>query len=157
MRIIKIGGDLFMKRIIELLLLRYRGVGCTLYSQVITSYDHSNIYCYSQANSHIKDMKKVEEGKYLHEERRLTVQKRNGRLEPFNEEKMIRSISRAGTPFLIAKDISKLVRNNLDENYDNTITSSNDLRSLIVEELKNRNQSTIAESYSGYKNNMILI
>lgn len=100
-------------------------------------------------------MKKGEESKDLHEERRLTVQKRNGRLEPFNEEKMIRSISRAGTPFLIAKDISKLVRNNLDENYDNTIISSNDLRSLIVEELKNRNQSTIAESYSGYKKNLI--
>ena len=26
-----------------------------------------------------------------------------------------RSVSRAGTPFLIAKDISKLVKNNLDE------------------------------------------
>jgi transcriptional repressor NrdR len=100
-------------------------------------------------------MKKAEEDKDLHEERQLTVQKRNGRLEPFNEEKMIRSIGRAGTPFLIAKDVSKLVRNNLDENYDNTIISSNDLRSLIVEELKNRNQSTIAESYSGYKKNLI--
>lgn len=33
--------------------------------------------------------------------------------------------------------------------------SSNDLRSLIVKELKNRNQSTIAESYSGYKKNLI--
>ena len=61
-------------------------------------------------------MKKAEQSKDLHKERQLTVQKRNGRLEPFNEEKMIRSISRAGTPFLIAKDISKLVRNNLDEN-----------------------------------------
>ena len=100
-------------------------------------------------------MKKAEQSKDLHKERQLTVQKRNGRLEPFNEEKMIRSISRAGTPFLIAKDISKLVRNNLDNNYDSTTISSNDLRSLIVEELKNRNQSTIAESYSGYKKNLI--
>jgi transcriptional repressor NrdR len=100
-------------------------------------------------------MKKAEQSKDLHGERQLTVQKRNGRLEPFNEEKMIRSISRAGTPFLIAKDISKLVRNNLDENYDNTIISSNDLRSLIVKELENRNQSTIAESYSGYKKNLV--
>jgi transcriptional repressor NrdR len=100
-------------------------------------------------------MKKAEQSKDLHKERQLTVQKRNGRLEPFNEEKMIRSISRAGTPFLIAKDISKLVRNNLDENYDSTTISSNDLRSLIVKELKNRNQSTIAESYPGYKKNSI--
>ena len=59
-------------------------------------------------------MKKAEQSKDLSEERQLTVQKRNGRFEPFNEEKMIRSINRAGTPFLIAKDISKLARNNLD-------------------------------------------
>ena len=100
-------------------------------------------------------MTKSEESKDPYKERQLTVQKRNGRLEPFNEEKMVRSISRAGTPFLIAKDITKLVRNNLDKNYDNTIISSNDLRSTIVNELKNRNQSTIAESYSGYKKNLI--
>lgn len=102
-------------------------------------------------------MKKVEveETEDLQNEKQFTVQKRNGRLEPFTEEKMARSISRAGTPFLIAKDISKLVKNNLDENYDNKIISSNDLRSLIVKELKNRNQSTIAESYSGYKKNLI--
>ena len=100
-------------------------------------------------------MKKAEKRKDLHRERQFTVQKRNGRLEPFSEEKMARSVSRAGTPFLIAKDVSKLVKNNLDENYDNTIISSNDLRSLIVEELRNRNKGTIAESYSGYKKNLI--
>jgi len=86
----------------------------------------------------MEDVKKAEERKDLQEERQLTVQRRNGRLEPFKEEKMARSISRAGTPFLIARDISKLVKNNLDENYDNKIISSNGLRSLIVEELKNR-------------------
>jgi hypothetical protein len=100
-------------------------------------------------------MKKAEERKDLHKERQLTVEKRNGRLEPFSEEKMSRSVSRAGTPFLIAKDVSKLVKNNLDENYDNPIISSNDLRTLIVEELKNRNHSSIAESYSGYKKNLV--
>ena len=100
-------------------------------------------------------MNKAEERRDQHRERHFTVQKRNGRLEPFNEEKMARSVSRAGTPFLIAKDISKLVKNELDENYDNSIISSNELRTLIIEELKNRNQSTIAESYSGYKKNLI--
>ena len=101
-------------------------------------------------------MKKAVEREGLDkEEGQLTVKKRNGRLEPFNEEKMARSVSRAGTPFLIAKDISKLVKNELDENYDNSIIPSDELRTLIVEELKNRNQSTIAESYSGYKKNLI--
>ena len=77
-------------------------------------------------------MKKAEERKDPHRERQFTVQKRNGQLEPFSEEKMARSVSRAGTPFLIAKDISKLVKNNLDESYDNTIIPSNDLRTLLV-------------------------
>lgn len=105
----------------------------------------------------MEDMKKVEveETEDLQNKKQFTVQKKNGRLEPFTEEKMARSISRAGTPFLIAKDISKSIKNNLDENYDNNIVSSNDLRSLIVEELKNRNKGTIAESYSGYKKDMI--
>ena len=93
--------------------------------------------------------------KAVEKEGQLTVKKRNGRLEPFNKEKMARSVSRAGTPFLIAKDISRLVKNKLDENYDNSIISSNELRTLIIEELKNRNQSTIAESYSGYNKNLI--
>ena len=101
-------------------------------------------------------MKKAVEREGLDkEEGQLTVKKRNGRLEPFNDEKMARSVSRTGTPFLIAKDISRLVKNKLDENYDNSIISSNELRTLIIEELKNRNQSTIAESYSGYKKNLI--
>jgi len=100
-------------------------------------------------------MKKAVERRDQHRERHFTVQKRNGRLEPFSEEKMARSVSRAGTPFLIAKDISKLVKNNLDESYDNTIIPSNNLRTLIVEELKNRNHSTIAESYSGYRKNLV--
>jgi transcriptional repressor NrdR len=100
-------------------------------------------------------MKNADERKEPHRERQYTVHKRNGRLEPFSEEKMVRSVSRAGTPFLIAKDISKLVKNNLDEGYDNTIIPSSDLRILIVEELKNRNHRTIAESYSGYRKNLV--
>src|SRR5215218_6754765 len=53
MRIIKIGGDLFMKRIIELLLLRQRIlIGYVLLCcKIIPSNNHSNIDKYCQASS----------------------------------------------------------------------------------------------------------
>jgi transcriptional regulator NrdR family protein len=47
----------------------------------------------------------------LPKRKQFIVQKRNGQLEPFSEKKMARSVSRAGTPFLVAKDISKSVEN----------------------------------------------
>jgi transcriptional regulator NrdR family protein len=39
----------------------------------------------------------------------LTVEKRSGNSEKFSEEKLVRGISRAGTPFMLAKDISKSI------------------------------------------------
>ncbi len=56
----------------------------------------------------------------------LTVEKRSGNSEKFDEEKLVRGISRAGTPFMLAKDISKSITNKLAENppIDNFIYSS---------------------------------
>lgn len=86
----------------------------------------------------------------------LTVEKRSGNSEKFDEEKLVRGISRAGTPFLIAKDISKSLINKLAENppIDNFIYSSK-IREYVTEELKQRNQNTIAESYAGYSKNNV--
>lgn len=86
----------------------------------------------------------------------LTVEKRSGNSEKFDEEKLVRGISRAGTPFLIAKDISKSLVNRLAENppIDNHIYSSK-IREYVTEELKQRNQNTIAESYAGYSKNNV--
>ena len=55
----------------------------------------------------------------------LTVEKRSGNSEKFDEEKLVRGISRAGTPFMLAKDISKSITNKLTENppIDNFIYS----------------------------------
>ena len=85
---------------------------------------------------------------------KLTVEKRSGNSEKFDEEKLVRGISRAGTPFLIAKDISKSLTSKLAENppIDNFIYSSK-IREYVTEELKQRNQGTIAESYAGYSKN----
>ena len=86
----------------------------------------------------------------------LTVEKRSGNSEKFDEEKLVRGISRAGTPFLIAKDISKSLINKLAENppIDNFIYSSK-IKEYVTEELKQRNQNTIAESYAGYSKNNV--
>jgi transcriptional repressor NrdR len=84
----------------------------------------------------------------------LIVEKRSGNSEKFEEEKLVRGISRAGTPFMLAKDISKSLINKLEQNppIDNFIYSSK-LREYVTQELKQRNQNTIAESYAGYSKN----
>jgi transcriptional regulator NrdR family protein len=86
----------------------------------------------------------------------LIVEKRSGNSEKFDEEKLVRGISRSGTPFLLTKDISKSIINKLVKNppTDNLIYS-NKIREYVIEELKQRNQDTIAESYSGYSKNKV--
>ncbi len=86
----------------------------------------------------------------------LTVEKRSGNSEKFSEEKLVRGISRAGTPFMLAKDISKSITTKLAENppIENHIYSSK-IREYVAEELKQRNQGTIAESYLGYSKNSV--
>jgi transcriptional repressor NrdR len=86
----------------------------------------------------------------------LIVEKRSGNSEKFEEEKLVRGISRAGTPFMLAKDISKSIINKLKENppIDNFIYSSK-IREYVAQELSQRNQDTIAESYIGYSKNNV--
>jgi transcriptional repressor NrdR len=100
-------------------------------------------------NSNTKDGQSISLSK-------LTVEKRSGNSEKFSEEKLVRGISRAGTPFLLAKDISKSIIEKLDQHppIDNHIYSSK-LRGYVAEELKKRNQDTIAESYLGYSKNNV--
>jgi transcriptional repressor NrdR len=87
---------------------------------------------------------------------KLIVEKRSGNSEKFEEEKLVRGISRAGTPFMLAKDISKSIINKLEENppIDNFIYSSK-IREYVAQELSQRNQDTIAESYIGYSKNNV--
>ncbi|HET6590138.1 MAG TPA: ATP cone domain-containing protein [Candidatus Nitrosocosmicus sp.] len=86
----------------------------------------------------------------------LSVEKKSGRRENFSTEKLLTGISRAGTPFLMAKDVSESIARKLEENppIDNFVYSSK-LREYIAEELRQRNQNDIAESYSGYSKNQI--
>ena len=86
----------------------------------------------------------------------LIVEKRSGNSEKFEEEKLVRGISRAGTPFMLAKDISKSIINKLEQNppIDNFIYSTK-IREYVAQELSQRNQDTIAESYIGYSKNNV--
>lgn len=84
----------------------------------------------------------------------LTVEKIDGKTEPFDQEKMARAVSRAGTPFVMALDIAKTITNNKELAQKNVVNSA-ELRQLVTQELQNRNESTIAESYSGYSKNKV--
>jgi transcriptional repressor NrdR len=96
------------------------------------------------------------EGQNQHPLSELIVEKRSGNSEKFEGEKLVRGISRAGTPFMLAKDISTSIINKLEENppIDNFIYSSK-IREYVTQELKQRNQNTIAESFAGYSKNNV--
>jgi hypothetical protein len=90
-----------------------------------------------------------------HEQGKINVEKRNGGSETFDEDKLARGVSRSGTPFLMAKDIAKSIHKKLEEKPENTTIRSIDIKDYVVEELKSRNESVIAESYSGYSKNTL--
>jgi len=94
------------------------------------------------------------EGQNQHPLSELIVEKRSGNSEKFEEEKLVRGISRAGTPFMLAKDISKSIINKRKSAIDNFIYSSK-IREYVTQELKQRNQNTIAESFAGYSKNNV--
>ncbi|MDQ6723435.1 MAG: ATP cone domain-containing protein [Thermoproteota archaeon] len=85
----------------------------------------------------------------------IAVEKKNGDIEAFDEEKLTTGISRSGIPFIMAKDIARFIHNKLKEKSTRDSIGTIKIREQVVEELKNRNQNTIAESYSGYSKNKI--
>lgn len=81
---------------------------------------------------------------------KLIVKKKSGRLEPFSSRKMARAVSRAGTPYALALEITRAVKgsNSLSERKQ---ISSLMLRKMVAEELRQRGRQDIAKSYLGYK------
>ena len=104
-------------------------------------------------------------------ERPIYVTRSSGRQEKFDSHRMTQTVSRSGVPFLMARDITKKVvrkighrqiketsrnskptRNSNSQRNKNTkevIIPGNKIRSMITEELHNRNRSNIAASYEG--------
>lgn len=82
--------------------------------------------------------------------KKILVKKRSGRLEPFDSRKMSRAVSRTGVPYPMALDITSTVKNS-NQLADKEQVSSITLRKIVSEELRNRGQEGVAESYEGYK------
>ncbi len=96
----------------------------------------------------------------------VIIKRTSGRREKFETDKMAQTVSRSGTPFLLARDVAKTVSEKvMREGSDTTAmegeqekrTSSPstievdavEVRKMVAEELKERNRPDIASSYSG--------
>jgi hypothetical protein len=105
------------------------------------------------------------------QKQQITVRRSSGRKEKFDANRMAQTVSRSGVPFLMARDVAKKVsgkikqeaRNQQSKGKDNnnnsnksnptqlkekTVTGSR-VRKLVASELRDRNRSDIAASYSG--------
>jgi transcriptional regulator NrdR family protein len=82
----------------------------------------------------------------------ITIRRSSGRKEKFDLDRMARTTSRSGVPFLMAKDIaknvSKQIKAEAKEKSKKTVTAGR-VRKMIAGELRNRNQQTVASSYTG--------
>ena len=96
----------------------------------------------------------------------IIIKRTSGRREKFETDRMAQTVSRSGTPFLLARDVAKTVSEKVvREGNDATAsqvgveerTSSPsaievdgaEVRKMVAEELKERNRPDIASSYSG--------
>jgi hypothetical protein len=106
------------------------------------------------------------------QQQQITVRRSSGRKEKFDANRMAQTVSRSGVPFLMARDVAKKVsgkikqeaRNQQSKGKDNNNNNSNKsnptqlkektvtgsrVRKLVASELRDRNRSDIAASYSG--------
>lgn len=84
----------------------------------------------------------------------ISVRRSSGKKEKFDIDRMAQTTGRSGVPFLIARDIAKNTSNKVSKEAEegrlkeDTVTAGQ-MRSMVVDELQNRNQQSIASSYSG--------
>ncbi|MFL6359975.1 MAG: hypothetical protein ACJ72V_11630 [Nitrososphaeraceae archaeon] len=104
------------------------------------------------------------------QQQEIVIKRSTGRKEKFDTNRMAQTVGRSGVPFLMARDVAKKVSNKIKhEAYtqqqtkgrrsssnrskptqlkEKTVTASR-IRSLVSNELRDRNRSDIAASYSG--------
>jgi hypothetical protein len=101
------------------------------------------------------------------QQQQITIRRSSGRKEKFDTNRMAQTVSRSGVPFLMARDIAKKVSGKIKQEDRNqqskgnnsnksiptqlkekTVTGSR-IRTLVASELRDRNRSDIAASYSG--------
>ena len=97
----------------------------------------------------------------------IIIKRTSGRREKFETDKMAQTVSRSGTPFLLARDVAKTVSEKVMHQRNDTTTAEGgekrrrrsspttievdgaEVRKMVTEELKERNRPDIATSYSG--------
>ena len=96
----------------------------------------------------------------------IIIKRTSGRREKFDTNRMAQTVSRSGTPFLLARDVAKTVSDKVVREGNVTMTAQggegnrrdspstvevdgDEVRKMVAEELKERNRPEIASSYSG--------
>lgn len=86
----------------------------------------------------------------------IVIQRTSGRKERFDTDKLAQTVSRSGTPYLMARDIAKTVSDKVapkpslnKEKKREIVVDGSKVRKMVIKQLKNRNRSDIASSYSG--------
>jgi transcriptional repressor NrdR len=94
----------------------------------------------------------------------IIIKRTSGRREKFETDKMVQTVSRSGTPFLLARDVAKTVSEKVMQKGDDSASAEKEkrtssastievdaveVRKMVAEELKERNRPDIASSYSG--------
>lgn len=80
----------------------------------------------------------------------LVVKKKSGRLEAFDNRKMARAVSRAGTPYALALEIARVIKSSESLSGAGQVSSAT-FRRMVAGELERRGRMDIAKSYLGYK------
>jgi transcriptional regulator NrdR family protein len=93
--------------------------------------------------------------------RNILIVRSSGRKEKFDADRMAQTISRSGTPFMMARDIAKKVSRKVRATSSSLNTKKGrkevaeveggKVRRLVAEELRERNRPDIASSYTGEK------
>ncbi|MDQ3872690.1 MAG: hypothetical protein M3258_03655 [Thermoproteota archaeon] len=88
----------------------------------------------------------------------INIERSSGRKEKFDTNKMTQTTSRSGVPFMMARDIAQTVSKKIissdsgrksDGGADEKTVAAGNVRSMIAEELRNRNEQAKASSYVG--------
>src|SRR5919199_3567022 len=115
-----------------------------------------------------KTKTKASKSKQQQKQQELVIKRSSGRKEKFDTNRMAQTVGRTGVPFLMARDVAKTVSNKIKHEAqqqakgrrsssskskptqlkEKTMTASR-IRNLISNELRDRNRSDIAASYSG--------
>jgi transcriptional repressor NrdR len=110
---------------------------------------------------------KTKPSKSKQQQQELVIKRSSGRKEKFDTNRMAQTVGRSGVPFLMARDVAKTVSNKIKHEAqqqakgrqssnkskptqlkEKTVTASR-IRNLVSNELRDRNRSDIAASYSG--------